>query len=330
MKETCKPKFKQPVSMKVTVEQYEKDLKEPLEKLGYEWGSYTCHNNRGGGLNKEYPFLSTNYMGRNNKIASDFEAADYHIDHYNPELFLAIAAMTEGDTPIVGEYYIGKGNIFPDVPLPAQDWILKEWIELDYYRKATLEELVSRFSNKNEENGCMVHISDLYYNSVLDLSKAGVSLFSGNTSNKNETMKDTRIISSKDAQRIIDIACSTWETELAERWAVDIVKGRSVNIEDDFYKSMRKACTQEQHELFDEIFGSDEVEKTYSIGDRFKVSSPNGEYLLASASSDFAIFIDTKSGCRFGDAFEVNNLFSIKESEIIKAHLNFKYHFTKI
>lgn len=62
----------------------------------------------------------------------------------------------------------------------------------------------------------------------------------------------------KDAQRIIDIACSTWKVKLAAEWAKDIVLGLNIRIEEVRYKEMRNACTAKQHELFDEIFGKDE------------------------------------------------------------------------
>lgn len=99
-----RPKFKQNVAMKVTREQFERDLKEPLEKLGYEdrkqWNE--AFNPEFGNM-----FLHT--------IKSGFYAwyshtsAAYHIEDYNPELFLAIAAMTESKIPIVGEWVKSEG-----------------------------------------------------------------------------------------------------------------------------------------------------------------------------------------------------------------------------
>lgn len=66
-----------------------------------------------------------------------------------------------------------------------------------------------------------------------------------------ETM---RTISFLDARRIIGVACSTWREKLANKWAVDIVMEREISIQESFYQEMRKACTKEQHEVFDEIF----------------------------------------------------------------------------
>lgn len=69
-----------------------------------------------------------------------------------------------------------------------------------------------------------------------------------------------RKINSKQAQQIIDSACSTWKDKLATKWAVDVVKGQTINVDEAFYKEMRSACTQDQNKLFDEIFGKDQKE----------------------------------------------------------------------
>jgi len=62
-------------------------------------------------------------------------------------------------------------------------------------------------------------------------------------------------IKAKDAQSIIDIACDGWKSDLAAKWAKNIVLGEEVVIPEEFYKKMRKACTGPQNELFDKIFG---------------------------------------------------------------------------
>jgi hypothetical protein len=66
-----------------------------------------------------------------------------------------------------------------------------------------------------------------------------------------------RKISASNAQRIINIACPSWQENLAIKWSKDIVLGKEINISEEFYQEMRKACTKWQHELFDEIFGKD-------------------------------------------------------------------------
>lgn len=80
--------------------------------------------------------------------------------------------------------------------------------------------------------------------------------------NNMEEKKQNRTITAKQAQSIIDIACSSWKPKLAEKWAVLIVQKKSIEITEDFYKEMRSACTEPQHKLFDEIFGKDEKEFT--------------------------------------------------------------------
>jgi hypothetical protein len=62
-----------------------------------------------------------------------------------------------------------------------------------------------------------------------------------------------------DAIRIIDIACPTWKTKLANMWGPDIILKKHTIIEKKFYDEMRKACTAEQHKLFDNIFGKDDL-----------------------------------------------------------------------
>ena len=74
-----------------------------------------------------------------------------------------------------------------------------------------------------------------------------------------ENNNKNKIISSEQAQRIIDIACGNWKNKLSVEWGVSIVLRRDIEIEEHFYKTMRKACTKEQHLVFDEIFGKDVV-----------------------------------------------------------------------
>ena len=147
-------KFKQAVTMEVTQKQYENDLKIPLEKLGYNCDK--CIN-----FNK-YPILYANYSSYfDNEMASGLKSnIDYNngsfLDSYNPELFLALAAITEGDEWVKGEYLIeleatGKsGFIFKvkelsgcngDMGYASNRYFNK------YYRKATKEELIKHFSN---------------------------------------------------------------------------------------------------------------------------------------------------------------------------------------
>ena len=66
-----------------------------------------------------------------------------------------------------------------------------------------------------------------------------------------------KTITHEQAQSIIDIACSNWKKRLAKVWAFNIALKTTIEISDDFYKEMRKACIPDQNKLFDEIFGKD-------------------------------------------------------------------------
>jgi hypothetical protein len=85
---------------------------------------------------------------------------------------------------------------------------------------------------------------------------------------KPENMEDKRFpfkLEEKDAKRIIKIACRDWRNRLSDRWGVELLREGFVNIEEKYYRYMRKACTDEQHELFDDIFGKDEEQ--LKVGD---------------------------------------------------------------
>jgi hypothetical protein len=75
---------------------------------------------------------------------------------------------------------------------------------------------------------------------------------------KEEKIMKNRILTPVNATRIINIACSTWKPRLAEKWATNIVLNKDTEISEEFYQEMRKACTTDQNDLFDEIFGKDE------------------------------------------------------------------------
>ena len=148
--------FAQPVAMRVTHKQWKRDLKKPLNALGYNWGSFNTPKED---LKGGYPILHTNYFGKNRQIGGCNSLSDgtYLIDHYNPELFLAIAGMTEGDDWVVGDWLITQNMIL----VPDNNNILFQCESLDAssfednqaengchnYRKATLEELVAHFTD---------------------------------------------------------------------------------------------------------------------------------------------------------------------------------------
>lgn len=60
-------------------------------------------------------------------------------------------------------------------------------------------------------------------------------------------------LSKENAQAIINIACNSWKKKLSNKWS-ELLYNDNVEITEDFYNEMRKACTKEQNELFDKIF----------------------------------------------------------------------------
>lgn len=88
--------------MKVTQEQYERDLKRPLLEMGYKEDDVDSF--------EYHPYLCTN-LNLDNSCCSNLAEVGklnhnrYFIDHYNPELFLALAAMTDAEYGIRGEYW---------------------------------------------------------------------------------------------------------------------------------------------------------------------------------------------------------------------------------
>ena len=82
--------FTCPVSMAVTEEQFNADLRQPLEKLGYRTF-----------MTFDSPHLCNNFNGTDGlcKMTHFFKDHNRHfIDHYNPKLFLALASLTTEST----------------------------------------------------------------------------------------------------------------------------------------------------------------------------------------------------------------------------------------
>ena len=141
-------KFIQPVSMRVTEEQYERDLREPLLAMGYKECAINLYK-------KELDYLITNHSNNNGSLTNLGKEhlnlnARYFIPDYNPEFFLAIAAMTDKETPIVGEWLVcteGSSLFGYKIGQVVQNQNPK--LQLGHYhRKATLQELIEKFTNK--------------------------------------------------------------------------------------------------------------------------------------------------------------------------------------
>ena len=96
-------KFATKVAMKVTEDQYHRDLEKPLLDMGYIYTDYYSVRTN---MQYDYRYL-TNYHSNQFSIRFDYRAKvedNYLIEDYNPQLFLALAAMTEGEDWIGGEW----------------------------------------------------------------------------------------------------------------------------------------------------------------------------------------------------------------------------------
>lgn len=339
--------FITPVSMKVTKEQYERDLKEPLKDLGYITLRDCINFDNSNLLVTNFANVSYEY-GTSRQIDGNIAYNRTYINHYNPELFLALAAMTKGNEPIIGEYviasigtvhylvkYNGNNNNYK---VTSYKWLCLDndspsWINSNnlgsfHYlvRKATKDELIKYMTVKEEfvlpEKWTVEVYSDEEFHTVREYLeefdnsrfkeevhsrfypfKDGdyVKYYIGFAQNnrlfynhhiingggdkitfeqfkkyvlKEEDMieeeKESRFpfkLHHENAQSIIDIACSTWKDKLAKKWATDIVLNKWIDVSYIFYKEMRKACTKEQHEVFDEIFGKDTLKCVFKQGE---------------------------------------------------------------
>lgn len=167
-----KSKFAQPVSMVCNKEQFEHYLKKPMEDLGYEpyllnISSYNpiliAHDDK-------IKCTSKNHL--NSHIYGNWaDGKGYFIDHFNPELFLAIAGMREGDDIRKGGYFMcikgvimdfsgkltyKKGVIYKSESdgciTGEQGGKIHGWSKVsytdEYFRKATLQDLIEKFGKK--------------------------------------------------------------------------------------------------------------------------------------------------------------------------------------
>ena len=163
-------KFIQPVSMRVTQEQYERDLREPLLAMGYREILITSFTHT--------PILVNNYGGRNGILSNTDEEAviienRHFIPDYNPELFLAVAAMTSEKFGIVGEWWKFKNQSYNEftnnkiykcigfdindtAPIYINNCGIQDgfhrWAHLRILCKATLSDLINKFESKPNKN----------------------------------------------------------------------------------------------------------------------------------------------------------------------------------
>jgi hypothetical protein len=100
-------RFLHAVSMRVTLEQYEADLKKPLEELGYHWMPMSMNYGNSDGIlgtNIDRTDYHLGWLLERRKDGGD----RYYIDHYNPKLFLALAGQTHEGSK--GCWYSWQGS----------------------------------------------------------------------------------------------------------------------------------------------------------------------------------------------------------------------------
>ena len=97
-------KFTQAVSMPCTPEQFERDLRVPLTKMGYEINEFKCFRD------SSFQTICNNYSGELWNVDNIFKGNNldkgrYFIEHYNPDLFLSLAVMNDSELGLPGEWY---------------------------------------------------------------------------------------------------------------------------------------------------------------------------------------------------------------------------------
>jgi hypothetical protein len=159
-------KFLVPVSMKIpSYEAFLSDLHQQLVSMGYEISQDFKNVEK----YKDYPylFLTTNYENYHNRISATFanQKNILFLENYNPDLFLAIAAMSEQEQGVLGEYWmlcseqqsngvvevICKSAAFTSIGTPMFDIEnTSMFFNIKSKRKATLEEILEYFKHKSK------------------------------------------------------------------------------------------------------------------------------------------------------------------------------------
>ena len=195
------------------------------------------------------------------------------------------------NVPIWSAYFFKRNiysewdkNIFLNACGIEEEFVLPE----KWCVKVTNENKDVVYRWKLENTRCTTYISAGYYasynglwgikisNDMTEITFEQFKKYVLKENNMNTTNTDKTFpfhLDPHNAQRIIDIACSTWKSKLASMWAHNMVLGKPVEISESFYKEMRSACTNEQHKLFDYIFGKDVEKCPYKVGDWIVVNN---------------------------------------------------------
>lgn len=131
--------FTTPIAMRCTEEQFN-GIKDKLDEMGYNtkvvWYLDTCDYlcTNFGGNDKDVNFSSTNIFQPN------------LFDEFNPALFLALAAMTDKEDGIKGEWWRYTDEM--SEPIEAQKYLGEFTVPNKSWRKATVQEIVEHFEKK--------------------------------------------------------------------------------------------------------------------------------------------------------------------------------------
>jgi hypothetical protein len=232
-------KFTQPVSMQCSEEQYNRDLRESLLAMGY--------NERNISNFSSYPMLVTNQGGGNSRLANldyfnKLSYGRYFIEGYNPELFLALAGMTDSEIGNVGEWWTCFNHDSSG---------FKKGIS---YKQISnhIEHGLSLLDEENEPNGRT--------NARLNFEKATKEeLINQFTITKMKTIT----VNKTDAKKLYDLACDNWKRKMDE-YLKPFMFQDTIDFSEGLVKEMQLACTPEQLPVFKEIFG--DLDKNAFVG----------------------------------------------------------------
>lgn len=66
-----------------------------------------------------------------------------------------------------------------------------------------------------------------------------------------------RKLKREDFKKIYEVACGDWKPKLLDWYGTKFAVEEEIEVKDSEYKTMRSACTKEQHKVFDSIFGEE-------------------------------------------------------------------------
>jgi hypothetical protein len=125
----------------------------------------------------------------------------------------------------------------------------------------------------------------------------------------------------ENAQRIIDMAYPDWQQRLAKKWGAKIALKQTIIVTEEEYQEMRKACTMEQAEVFDnEIFPIPKLK----VGDWVTTTTEIKEYFCKFKKGETFQITHLHNGYAYYDphnSVDLNRLRLATPEEIEKATL---------